>query len=615
MDGENGKSYVEIPYIEGKGGPPVALIKTENTLSESIKFLCFTPIIGSETSVIGREDTEFWQQMSWEMCQALRSLEYRERKYLSSLMRNKNVLAEDEIPGEVKLRPRKVPSELADLRRELVKLASRATEIFAGKMKRCAVSDMATYSVNVGDNGDINELNELLVKACLAALPQVESAQNSGNRKGLDEGYIYQRLLELTLKFMGGEIPATAENPFELIYRSLKGCQSLVRTVRNDLQNLLPSLVTTDYKHKLFLYQLEWLANLVFHSFSFDGQFYPTSDELSFRVALHIPESDRRPAPVNAFEKGGESVMDAIPEWFRQYEAKDKDKSSQIKEFYDALARILITQDKYWHDNECNPERKWEPVVFSLNLDLEMEKALERQNVLCYDVVMPVEATPEPPNKKKKEQEEEEKEMEIRHLYWLRAKFSKNNNYQKPTWDWFSGMGTDKIECPLVVKLHGSPLHLSLPELVSQEEFEKKKKKKDKYIPPPSPEGGVYSSSLKHFVTLSELSYLRNIAVVRDIPEFFDNIFSGGKGKRTRHFYFLGLSTSEWNMHLRMSDIVYPAVKGMGRKYIAGREMVAINKVFDDYHSAILSSLGIKRWYGALEGFTKALLLALKKVK
>jgi hypothetical protein len=525
--------------------------------------------------------------MSDEMRRSLLSLEdTAERNYLSSLICEKrvsDVTAPDIAP---------VTDELASLRREFVRLASKATEIFAYGMVDSAVSDIAACKVHVSHERDIAALNERLVRACLAALEQMKTIHESdkpGVRIGLDETDVYSRLLDLTYKFMGGQIPPVTAEPFSILASSGMN-RDYVNEVHRDLQN---RSVTRDCRHQLFLYQLEWLADLIFHSFSFDGRFYPTSDELSFHAALHIDESDQRPSSVNVFEKGGDALVEIIPAWFKRYDADAASSSSQMKDFYDALALILLKQDKYWHSNVQKLRR--EPVAVSLNLDLEIEKALERSGVVRYYVAVPVQAATLPRH---------DLEEQV-HQRWLLAKFFKERKYKEPTWAWYSDdMAMDgEIDGPVVVKLHGSPLH-RLPIPVSQEEFDEKSKgRKDpstEYIATPSPE--VVYSSLKPFVTLSESGYLHNIVVIRNVPKFFEDIFKDKK----RHFYFLGLSTSEWNIRLRMSDLVFPGFPG--RRYIPDRVMVAINKEFDDYRSSILDSLGIQRWEGAPEGLTPHLL-------
>lgn len=589
--GEASDRVFDVPIIKEKGGAKTSLTANLRTLESSVKELRLTPIIGTESSVIGRESTMPWQRMSAEMNRALFDLQDTvERNYLTSLMLAKGIPVTKQ-PG----RAQSATDELAALRRELVRLASRATGIFAQEMLDEAVTDALAFKIDVRQERDIAALDERLVTACLAALEQGKASQHPGVRRsriGFDETEVYSRLLDLTFKFMGGQIPAVSEGPFWVLRNSV-GNREHVNEMQRDLRN---RTVTKECRHQVFLHQLEWLADLIFYSFSFDGGFYPTSDELSFRAALHIGEGDRRPASVNVFEKGGDALVEIAPAWIRQYQADDECRSGQMKDFYDALALILLSQDKYWAGRIANAKLRREPVAFSLNLDLEMEKALERVEVLKYSVAIPVQAITAEPD-------------EQIHQRWLLAKFLKGEKYQCPTWAWYSydsGMSAE-IDGPLVVKLHGSPLH-QLPSPVSREEFDDKKNggmdPSVECIAPPPSESVCYSS-IKHSVTLSESGYLQNLVVVRNMPEFFVQVM----GDRQRHFYFLGLSTSEWNMRLRMSGLVFPTSgQGAGRRYSPGRLMVAVNKEFDDYRSSILDSIGIKRWEGALEGLTADLL-------
>ena len=599
----------EIPYVDPKGAGPTAFMSTEiyTSLKESIVGLSFTPIIGTEPSMIDRKSTLSWRQMADEMREMLCTLSDKLMyDYMSSLMDDKG--ASDATPcagSRPVTRDVDWVKKMKCLREELIRLAHSANAMFGDQMHKFAVTETASYSVLVSSNPHGAALTEYMVRACLAAL-QLKRAGGEGREdmcQALDLPNVYNRLLDLAAKFMGGQIPAVDETPFSKLAARRDVTEEEMREVRQDLLNVQ---VENPCACQLFLYQLGWLADMVFHSFSFDGEFYPTDDELSFRAALHVSHSDQRPPSISAFEKGWTILRDKIETWYKQFQAgytlpqdNHLPNTSKMKNFYKALARVLMVQDVKHRTN--GSKYPFEPIAFSLSLDRELENALESLGVDRYYVAMPVEATTEP----------DPVNQQISHHHcWLLAEFRKENSeYAQPKWQWLSDdFGSGRVDRPLVVKLHGSPLH-PLPEPVSREALEAGlaadeigSQESASCIAPPPSANYVYTSPLRHLFTLSETSYLHNLIVIRSLPQFFDLVYQGGRNDMKRHFYFLGLSTSEWSTRLRMSDIVFPMAMGSTppRKWFKGRVMRAINEEFDDYRSAILRSLGIGRWYGPL---------------
>lgn len=614
----------EIPNVNPKGQGPDAFMSLERytTLQESIAGLSFTPIIGAEASMIDRKSTLSWREMADEMREMLCTLrDSYMYDYLSSLMDEKGVSDATPCSGSSSAtRDVDWVEKLTCLRKELIRLAYSANAVFGNHMHKFAVTETANYSVLVSKDSDGAALTEYMVRACFAAL---QSKKAGGERhksmcQSLDLPNVYDRLLDLAVKFMGGHIPAVDERPFSKLAAGPDVSKEEIRELRQDL---LEVEIENRCPYQLFLYQLGWLADIVFHSFSFDGKFYPTDGELSFRAALHVSNSDQRPPPVSAFEKGWPILRDKIETWYKHFqdgythqEDKHLPNTSKMKDFYKALAHMLKAQDVKHKTNKSS--YPFEPIAFSLSLDRELENALEALGVDCYYVAMPVEATTEP---------DPVNHQISRHQRWLLAEFVKENSkYSQPKWQWMSDdFGSGRVNWPLVVKLHGSPLH-ELPKPVAHKALkagpaadETGLEEAASCIAPPPSANYVYTSPLRHLFTLSESSYLHNLIVIRSLPPFFDLVYQGGKKDKKRHFYFLGLSTSEWSTRLRMSDIVFPMDMGSTppRKWFKGREMIAINEEFDDYRSAILQSLGIGRWYGPLDKVGEKIMEFVSKIE
>ena len=575
------------PYPEG--GVPTPWKQNARALRESVSDGTFVPIIGSECSTIARESTQSWWDMSEIMSKRRTEVSDGARLYLQSLMTAKHVskgLARDSDTGEGDDGP------AARLQGRLVELAHKANEVFAGRMKLSAINDLTAFCVEVVDADERLVLNERLVKACVAAFELWKSLENNrcdparAGEIGVCEEIawlkdthrcIYERLLDFASKFMG-KIPGWEEEPFSV----LKESGETERHLHQVREELVTRLDPETRPHQLFLYQLEWLANMVFHSFSLYGHFYPSDDELSFRASLSIPGSDRRSAPANVFEKAGNDLVKDIPRWFTRYKDKTAGRSTQMKAFYDAIARVLEKQTGYMCGKEKRKDEKElvEPIAFCLNLDQELEKALQDLQVKSYHVALPVRATVSRETGDRFEQR------------WLLGTFSSEpHTYEKPEWTWLKKwFGQDqRINMPLVVKLHGSPLH-EIPK--DPEEVQAL--------------GDTSVTGVDHLITLSESAYLQNIVVVRSIPPIFDDVF-----RRSRSFYFIGLSASEWNMHLQISDFVFPGpvprqpmTMPQGKDRDNGkriRSIVAISEEFDDYRSCVLRYLGVRRWKGPLD--------------
>ena len=586
-----------MPTVDPESTPPVAWAKREpwSNLTGSLRSGVFLPVIGSECSTIARQSTVSWREMSWKMQNVLSQMGDHDsgRYYLQSLMTAKSA-------SKQPLQPSYDDGDLLlSLRKQLVFLAAKATEIFARRMTLgAAVNDAAAFSVDVTDKLERSILSERMVKACLAALKQFRAlerkqtssnarfrgrraAQNEKDEKELSRvsveyqhRHIYDRLLDFTYKFMGDSSLDENAEPFSTLVASGETPDDVGEVCAN-LKNRSEQQGS---QHKLFLYQMEWLANLVFHSFSFDGTFYPTDDELSFRASLLISETDRRPASATVFtvfEKSGDSLVETISTWFNWYQTQDTGRSKHMKALYNVLACVLDNQTRQLCDNTKTDtdKRLIEPIAFSLNLDLEMEKALQDLGVLSYYVAIPVRVTVSVENGKQYQQR------------WLLGQFEcedkQDKKYKEPVWTWLrTRFGIEEpIDKPIVVKLHGSPLH-EIPKSPDQLQSL----------------GDTTVTDIDHLITLSETAYLHNLVVFRSLPEFFDYVFRG-----QRDFYFLGLSTSEWHIHLQMSDLVFPGPIPRSYDYEPERRMVAINTEFDDYRSSILDSLGIVRWHGPLE--------------
>ena len=597
------ESKFKIQDISPEGGTIDQLRNKLGSLRNSVSTLRFTPIIGTEASVIGRHYTQSWRSMTSDFNAMLSGLRHSPgRDYLMSLMAQRGILVYTPSTSneEGEERPPQTPgAETCSFREELIWLAHLITSAFSEAIANRAVPALSTFSVTLTDDQKITRLHEALAMACLAAYRQTVQGKS---REHPDCPHMYERLLDLTYKFMGGNIPALDAEPFS---KMAVDPQVTDKTMRSLHSELTKRAVTKERRNTLSIRQLEWLADLVYHSFSFNRSFYPTDDELAFRAALYVDSSldefDMRPSSTSAFEKGRSSLPKQISTWFTEYDEANSDSAEdELSKFHRALALILNKQYLYYSSDDS--DRKFEPVAFSLSLDSELEKALRRIEVQRYCVALPVRA---------ERPAEGEAKREI-HQRWVLATFDKEHKYENPTWEWCHPQMTmdHEITGPVVVKLRGSTLY-DLPEPISQAGYQAKstqsQEASSRYIVTLPNEDTYAPKKLEPVVTLSEYNLVQDVLVIKSLPTFFRDILST---RMHRHFYFLGVSPSQWDVRLRIADFAFPPP---GRDYVPQpwRVMIAINEEFGDYESSVLDSLGIQRWKGPLGGLAPELLQGL----
>jgi hypothetical protein len=246
-----------------------------------------------------------------------------------------------------------------------------------------------------------------------------------------------------------------------------------------------------------------------------------------------------------------------------------------LLEFYDTLARILEVEFKSFRahlssDSGTANKPLW-PVVFSTNYDMEMESALQRASDLtAFHVVIPVEgyrpdgADPDPG--------------------WLFGTLRRHDDIESPEWQWLKAdkhLTPRTIKGPMLLKLHGSPLHnLPNPRDLMEEV-----------------EDMPHYERFEHALVLTESQYMENIAWKDPLPNFFNDVLH-----QDRALFFLGHSVKEWSTRLRIFNHIYRN----GQRPHAFPGLVAINRSHDPLRSALLSAIGIERWVGDLEELPKA---------
>ncbi len=574
MDEHSEFRYNVIPEISfGHKGRLRDNLTTE--VSERLRDFSFTPIIGQECSVIGRQDTMAWQQVAARMNHLAldeRLIETEESAYIFSLAAQKEVRLDDDDPS-FRAPPR---DALHDFRVELVRLGHKANALFGQGMYKSgqAIASTSTYRIKPNSaelTRELDEFAEVLILTCVAAHklihePVVPSA--------FDKSAVYARLVELTAQLTQGWLSPwrrrrlrhnlAISDHLRLVYREV----GIHDDASEDLQH-----GGHPPDSELYFYHLEWIADLLWYTLRFSESTYPTDEELAFQIALGIGEHYRRPELVSAAERRGRRQAERIREWFKLYRAAKSDGSpggnEEFRAFFDWMARYLNSQYHHY----CNTPEALKPaeaVAFSTSLDLELEDALARIPIPMFHVAIPIQA--------KRASVEPES-----HLRWLLGTVQSGMLVEEPDWKWLpenvANLGPEMLG-PLVIKLHGSPLH-DLPDVTK-------------------PELGVEDveyMEFEHALTLSESEYLQNIVLLSDLPRFCDAVLSDPR----RAFFFLGHSLSDWNTKLRIFHSVY---RGRRSRKVS-RRLIAVSACFDPYRSVLLDSLGVDRWEGSLEELTE----------
>lgn len=530
-------------------------------LKQFIAELRFTPMIGVGCSLVGRSNSSAWKAIAGRMAALLTVLEHESlpSRYLRSLAA---------VPGyDIRL-PEYVPTgavplptdSLASLQLALTRLGAEFGILFASTMleSASAVWDTVSYTQRIpDDHPQLETISRLLVEACEAAYALRATPEGRDPTVGLGAPGIYNHLIDLAVSFLD-------KHDLERLSHEQQGDGAFHDALTQIAAQVSRRMVTDDdaeRNRELHIYQLEWIADALWHTFRFDKAAYARNDELSFQISLLADLHGERIDLPGAAQNAQATVKlshDVIAAWFRQF---GNDAPPEMQNLYDALA--LVLQDQFEAFRKTRERDPLEPVAFSSTYDLEMERALLRApGVHTFHVVIPVYAYA------KDEQEPDQG--------WLRGTLHHGQNVEDTEWEWFAEereLTKRDIQGPMLIKLHGSPLH-TLPGGPLD----------DEYLPE--------YERFEHALVLSEHQFLENIVWKDRLPQFFNRVLL----QSNRTYFFLGHSIREWSTRLRLYSQVYR--RDSNPRTVA---RIAINRAHDPYRSAVLSAIGVQRWAGDLE--------------
>lgn len=563
---------------------PISHLRSNpHLIQEPIARRTFTPLIGSGCSLVGRSQSEAWRRIARRVEHLIDVLGSDERAamYVRGLASSSPYAVPLYGPAPDDLDDAVQNERLIDLQMALARLGTHLGRLFAAAMVDSAtpVWDAVAYRLQIRpDDPSLLEACRWSVLACVAAHELKSTREGRDPTVGLGASGMYDRLVELTAHFdhdshLTRDSLRNSDQRLNNVYDDV--FSDIGRARRREHDEELLGLATGGY---LSLHELEWVADALWHTFRYDQAAYPRADEFAFQVALFvIGATGRRPERDVALEAARPRLTsETIATWFHRYSGSP---SNRMLAFYDALAKVLVAGHEGSRPTgaggregigSINPLH---PVAFSMNYDLEMERALQQcEESTVFHVVVPIYAYLDP-----------ESEPEVQ---WLIGRTTKHTSVERPQWTWFPQAGLPRrgsIQGPILIKLNGSPLH---------------------DLPSPGEVGGIdqYSQEFQRFehaLILSETEHLQHIVWRDMLPDFGETVLL----RKERTLVFLGHSIKEWSTRLRMFSQIHRPTKPRVKR--AESQMLAINRTHDPFRSAILGSIGVHRLVGDLEEFTR----------
>lgn len=573
--------------VDGFSSRPVAPISHLRTnahlIQDPIANRTFTPLIGAGCSLVGRSQSDAWARIASRMEHLIDVLgsDGQAAMYVRALASSSpyDVILYGPMSGDID--DARQDDLLLDLQVALARLGAHLGRLFATSMVNTTtpVWDAVAYRLPIDpEDPSLLEVCRWSVLACVAAHKLKSMREARDANVGLGASGIYDRLVELTAHF---------DHDSQLTRGALRSSDPHLAQVYDDVFSDIRGARNREHAEELVgltaggylsLHELEWVADALWHTLRYDQAAYPRADEFAFQVSLFATgASGRRPEKEGAFEAARSRLSSGtVATWFHQYSGTP---SNRMLAFYGALARVLAAEYQSRRTagdggrDGLGSIMPLDPIAFSTNFDLEMERALQEcDEVSTFHVVVPVYAYLDLNS-----------EPEVR---WMIGKTTKQTSVESPQWTWFPDSERPKpssIQGPILIKLNGSPLH---------------------ELPSPGEIGGPDSFApdferFEHALILSETEHLQHIVWRDPLPIFGETVLQ----QKDRTLVFLGHSIKEWSTRLRMfTQIHRPNKAPVNRRE---SRMLAINRSHDPFRSAILGSIGVHRLVGDLDEFTR----------
>jgi hypothetical protein len=534
----------QFPNVISFGRDAAGRATVSNHLNESIDDSRFTPFIGAGASNVDPDSSNLkpnpWLSAGSSVTQLRSSVSDRARLFID------NLVAEYRLSPSGQGRGRGSP--LLSLRAAVAELAALLLRLFGDRMATdlAPVPDISVYRVPLRgiSSEERLDLHEKVAAVVDAADTARQRADDIACSELLDVDEICGNLI-----LLGSQL--VTDHAWEDLEAQLKRHRGAdaerLATVRRRVIDYLNE-VGEQPGEFLRLEQIEWLSDLLWHTIRYAVPVYPTSSELAFRLSLYVPDDwlvrRGRLAETASLFRDWQTPAELIGYWFSYCE-----KNIAATSFHRAVAATLAAMHAARPASRADRELVWADsadfpaVALTTNYDLCLENALEELGIDYY-VVCPV-------------YEDRTKTS----VSWLVRRFSGSHSWTSEWEPADEARPRDPLIGPIIVKLHGSPLHRL-------------------------PQGN------SHFLVLSEYSYLKMIIGQAKPPEWIHLLLKDG----LRDLWFFGYSLSDWNIRLGL----FRDVTAVGES----RHRGAINRRVDPRQSAIFGPLRVGIYKGPLDQIT-----------
>jgi hypothetical protein len=465
---------------------------------------------------------------------------------------------------------RKWPSpELSRLHRTIIELATFLSDLFGigfARLHHCVTNASdCSLRLKLGTLDEEERLATLLVRAVEAA----ESLRD-GNADDLYGPRLTDRRTGDAPKLKAGKITSKLSRLLvEIANRRMWKTKVVVEWAgQKQVWEEYEKSIGQDEKIVLRFEHLAWLSDLLWYTLHFWSPTYPTTSELAFTLAL---ESSMTPPKKAELAQAAEALHDErrLVEEIRALFAY-LENISHPSAFHLCLAAALYEVFAQYRRqltpvlasiSSTDPDdvvAGSAPMAFTTNFDRALERAFEDLGV-TYHVIFPVRRARVPGINV---------EWRFRTVFKPNAPpsdFPLEGNANELKIDGHkNGL---PFEGPVVVKLHGSPVH----QIKTTEE---------------------------HWIVLAESGYLEAmIGGQASLPDFIVDELKGSIPRRS--FWFLGYSMADWNIRMRLYEHLQHSIRegeGPGEPPLKN----VIDRTLDDFRFAIFPRLEIRPYIGDL---------------
>lgn len=415
----------------------------------------------------------------------------------------------------------------------LSELGARANSVFVKAMieEHIPVIDIRALKVPIKDRDAAIQLRRLFFAATRKATELLEKnpvLRQESARGGLGAPGIREQLVALTWIVFRPQLGDQRDDE----------CQEWIDGVGGAVFNDVVNKMKLPYDRRqeypiLALAHVEWLGDLLWHTFRFEAPIYPNPAELAFQISVcsrQFTPPRREAVGTVASVANLKNLVDRIESWLKRYSSKTTANGGCYRDLASALCHKPPAQPPgVGSGSSAEAINKHEvlwPIAITTNFDNDLEQVLSRAQK-SFHVIFPVYI---------------QRGEELVGTDWmLRGEMWVDGELDPLEWQVLGDSSlTDLVETfegPLIVKLHGSPLTRIRDRSVRDS-------------------GGQRMTGYQfvHRLIISDIDFFREmVSEMRSWPNGLTDILY--RSRRT--LCFLGYSLADVNNRLRLYDQVY----------------------------------------------------------